>query len=62
MNPIFKYKYSTKDMKGEYAGNTLVQDVHLNEKGPSVKILLLNVFKDRHVVTKSGPIVVSYDE
>ena len=49
-------------MNGEYAGNTLVQDVHLNEKGPSVKILLLNVFKDRHVVTKSGPIVVSYDE
>ena len=56
MNPKFKYngnpKYLTKDLK----------DVYLYEKKPSVKIQLLNIFKHHHIVAKSSPIVVGYDE
>ena len=65
MNSIHEYngnvKYSTKDLKGGQTGdNFLVLDAHLNEKGPSVKIQLLNVFKDHHIVAKLGPRAVGY--
>ena len=34
-----------------YTGNEfLVLDVYLNEKGPSAKTQLLNIFKDHHIV------------
>ena len=67
MNPIFKYNsnatYSTKDLKGEHNRDDFTfLDVCLDEKGPSVKIQLLNIFKDHHIVAKSSPIVVGYDE
>ena len=38
-----------------------VLDAYLNEKGPTVKIQLLNIFKDHHMVAKLGPGAVSYD-
>ena len=49
MKPIFEYisnaKYSTKYLKGEYAGNNfLLLDVYLNEKGSRAKIKLLTIF------------------
>ena len=55
MNTIFKYnanaKYSTKDLKGSYNSNNFsLLDVYLDEKGPSVKIQLANIFKDHHIV------------
>ena len=67
MNPIFKYnantKYSTKDLKGWYNGNNFsLLDVYLDEKGPSVKIQLLNIFKHNQVVAKPSPTAVGYDE
>ena len=31
-------------------------------KGPSVKIQLLDIFKDHHIVAQSGPTTVGYDE
>ena len=37
-------------------------DVYLNEKGPSVKIQLLNIFKDHHIVPQPRPTSVGYDE
>ena len=36
--------------------------IHLDEKGPSVKIQLLNIFKDYHIVAKPSPKTVGYDE
>ena len=49
MNTIFKYnanaKYSTKDLKG----------VYLDEKEPSLKIQLPNIFKDHHIVAQPTP-------
>ena len=67
MNPIFKYnenaKYSTKDLKGGYTANDFsVLDVYLDEKEPSSKIQLSNIFKDHHIVAKLGPTAVGYDE
>ena len=67
MTPVFKYndnaKYSTKDLISGYIDNNFsLLDVYLNEKGPSVKIKLLNIFKDHHIVAKSGPTVVGYNE
>ena len=55
MNPILRYnsnaKYSTKDLKGGYNSNNFsLLDVYLDEKGPSVKIQLLNILKDHHIV------------
>ena len=57
MNTIFKYndnaKYSTKDLQGSYNSNNFsLLDVYLDEKGPSVKIQLPNIFKDHHIVAK----------
>ena len=63
---IFKYnskgKYSTKDLKSNYAGDGfLALDLHLNEKGASVKIQLLNIFKDYHIVEWKSPTAIGYD-
>ena len=64
MNQIFKYnsnaKYSIKDLKGGYNNNNFsLLDAYLNRKGPNVKIHLLNIFKDHHIVAKSCPMAVS---
>ena len=61
MNTIFKYnvnaRYSTKDLKGVYNSNNFsLLDVYLNEKGPTVKIQLPNIFKDHHIIAKPKPI------
>ena len=67
MSTIFKYnastKYSTKDLKGRYnINNFSLLGVYLDEKGPSVKIQLSNIFKDHHIVAKPSPTTVGYDE
>ena len=67
MNTIFKYngsaKYSTKDLKGGYNSNNFsLLDVYVDEKGPSVKIQLSNIFKDHQIVAKQSPTTVSCDE
>ena len=60
MNTIFKYndnaKYSTKDLKGGYSSNNFsLLDVYLDEKGPSAKIQLPNIFKHHHIIAKPKP-------
>ena len=67
MNTIFKYnvntKYSTKDLKGGYSSNNFsLLDVYLDEKRTSVKIQLLNIFKDHHIVAQPTPTTVGYDK
>ena len=67
MNQTFKYNgntnYSTKDLKGGYTGNNFsVLNVYLNGQLQSVKIQLLNKFKDCHYVAKSGSTAKDYDE
>ena len=67
MNTIFKCnanaKYSTKDLKGDYNSNNFsLLDVYLDEKGPSVKIQLPNIFKDHHIVVQPTPATVGYNE
>ena len=67
MNSIFEYnaneKYSTKDLKGGYNSNKfLLLDIYLDEKEPSVKIQLSNIFKDHHIVEKPSPTTLGYDE
>ena len=67
MNTIFKYnsnaKYSTKDLKGGYNSNNFsLLDVYLDEKGPSVKIQLPNIFKDHYIVAQPRPTMTGYDE
>ena len=67
MNTIFKYntnaKYSTKDLKGGHSSNNFsLLDVKLDEKGPSVKIQLPDIFKGHHIVAQPGPTMVGYDE
>ena len=67
MKTIFKYnanaKYLTKGLKGGYNSNNFsLLDVYLDEKGPSVKIQLANIFKDHHIVAQSNPAIVGYDE
>ena len=63
MNTIFKYnanaKYSPKDLAVVHNSNFfLLLDVYLDEKGPSVKIQLPNIFKDHHIVAKPSPTMV----
>ena len=41
--------------------NFSVLDVYLNEKGPSAKIKLLNLFKAHHIVAYSGSTAVGYN-
>ena len=67
MNTIFSYnanaKYSTKDLKGGYNNiNFSLLDIYLDEKGPSVKIQLSNIFKDHRIVAKPSSPSVGYDE
>ena len=67
MNTIFSYnanaKYMTKDLKSGHNNiNFSLLDVYLDEKGPSVKIQLSNIFKDHHIVAKPSTTSVGYDE
>ena len=67
MSTIFKYnanaKYYTKDLNGGYnINNFSLLGVYLDEKGPSVKIQLSNIFKDRHIVAQPSPTTVGYYE
>ena len=67
MNTIFKYnanaKYSTKDLKRGYSSNNFsLIDIHLDEKGPSVKIQLPNIFKDHLIIAQPTPTTVGCDE
>lgn len=66
MNLIFKCngntKYLAKDLKSVYTANNFsVLDLYLNEKRLSVKIHLLNIFKDHDILAYSGPAAISYD-
>ena len=67
MNPLFKYSsntnYLNKDLRGGCNGsNFSLLDVCLDGKEQSVKIKLLNIFKDRHTVAKLSDTAVGYDE
>ena len=67
MNTIFKYnanaKYSTKDLKSGYNSNDFsLRNICLDEKGPSVKSQLPNIFKDHHIVSQPTPTTVGYNE
>ena len=67
MNTIFSYntnaKYSTKDLKsGHNNTNLSLLDIYFDEKGPSVKIQLSNIFKDYHILAKPSTTSVGYDE
>ena len=67
MNTIFSYnrnaKYSTKDLKsGNNSTNFSLLDVYLGKKGPSVKIQLLNIFKDHHIIVQTSATAIGYDE
>ena len=67
MNTIFKYnanpKNLAKDLRGGYNSNNLsLLDVYLDEKTPSVKMQLPNIFKNHHIVAKPNPTTVGYDE
>ena len=67
MNTIFKYnanaKYLAKDLKGGHNSiNFLLLDIYLNEKGPSVKIQLLNVVRVHHIVAQASPAAVEFDK
>ena len=56
-------KYSSKDLKGGHDNiNISLLDIYLDEKGPSVKIKLQNIFKDHCIVAKSSTTAVGYDE
>ena len=59
MKTIFSYNpnanYLLKDLKGENNNiNISLLDIYPDEKGPSVKIQLLNIFKHHHIVGKPG--------
>ena len=67
MSTIFNYnanaKYLTKDLKGSHDSiNFSLLDKYLDEKGPSVKMQLSNIFKDHHNVAKPSTTSVGYDE
>ena len=60
MSTIFKYnanaKYSNKDLKCGYNSNNFsLLNICLDKKGLSVKIHLLNIFRDHHFVVKPRP-------
>ena len=62
MNTIFKYnanaKYSTKDLKGGYNSNNFsLLNMNLDEKGPSMKIQLPNVFKNHRKIAEPNPTI-----
>ena len=65
MDTIFKYngnaKYSVKDLRGGHNSNNFsLLDAYLHE--PSVKIQLLNVFKDHHIIAQPSPTAVGYNK
>ena len=67
MDTILSYdanaKYSTKDLKGGHDNiNFSLLDMYLDEKGPSVKIQLSNIFKDHHVAAKPSTASLGYNE
>ena len=67
MNTIFSYntnaKYSIKGLKGGHNNiNFSLLNIYLDEKEPSVKIQLSNIFKDHHIVVKPSTASVGYDE
>ena len=67
MNTIFSYnasaKYATKDLKDGHSNmNFSLLVLYLDEERPSVKIRLLNIFKDHHIVVKPSTTAVGYDE
>ena len=54
-------KYSVEDLKGGYnSKDFLLLEVYRNEKVSSIKIQLLIVLKDHHIVTKAGHTTVGY--
>ena len=56
-------KSSTKDLRGGHNSiNFSLLNIYLDEKGPSVKIQLSNIFKDHHIVAKPSTMAVAYDE
>ena len=64
--PEFKYNgkanFSTKDLNEGYTVNDFsVLDVYLNEKGLSVKIQLLNIFKNSYIKSAYYSICDDYD-
>ena len=66
-NMIFKdsanAKYSIKDLKGgHHSIKFSLMNIYLDEKRPSVKIQLLNIFKDNHIVAQTSPTAAGYDE
>ena len=66
MNTIFRYnanpKYSAKNLKGGHNSNIFsLLDVYLDEKGPSVKIQLSDIFKDHNIVAQPSPTTVGHD-
>ena len=59
MNTIFSYnanaKYSAKDLKGGHNRNNFpLLDIYVDEKGPSVKFQLLNIFKEHDIVANQA--------
>ena len=55
--------YSTKDLKGGYNSNNFsLLNIYLDEKGPSVKIQLPNIFKDHHIAAQLTPTIVGCDQ
>ena len=66
MNTIFSYnanaKYSTKDLKGGHNKINFSLLIYLDEKGPSVKIQLLNIFKGHRIVAELSTTAVGNDE
>ena len=67
MSAIFKYnasvRYSTEDLKRGYSNNSFsLLDVYLDEKGPSARIQLSNIFKNHHLVAKPSPMKVDYGQ
>ena len=67
MNTIFSCnanaKYLAKGSKGGHNNiNFSLLDINLDEKEPSVKVQLSNIFKDYHIVAKPSSTSVGYDE
>ena len=53
---------SIRPKSGYNSNNFSLLDVYLDEKGPSVKIQLPNIFKDHHIVARPTPTAVGHDK
>ena len=53
---------SIRPKSGYNSNNFSLLDVYLDEKGPSVKIQLPNIFKDHHIVAQPTPTAVGHDK